>query len=51
MVTGRRGLGPLVELLAGSVSRHPVDGAPSPVVAVPPAATAERWVLEAAARA
>jgi nucleotide-binding universal stress UspA family protein len=51
VVTGRRGLGPLVELLAGSVIPHLVPGAPGPVAAVPPAAPAERRVLEAAARA
>jgi nucleotide-binding universal stress UspA family protein len=51
MVTGRRGLGSLLEPLAGSVSQHLVHAAPCPVVVVPPVAAAvERRVLEAAAR-
>lgn len=40
IVTGRRPRGPLVELLAGSVSQRVLHGARCPVMVVPPAAAA-----------
>ena len=42
IVTGRRGRGELVELIAGSVSQRIVHGAHCPVVVVPPLRPARR---------
>lgn len=51
VVTGRRGLTSLVELLAGSVSQHLIHRARCPVVVLPPAPPAEKRAHQAAAHA